>query len=258
LGRDYDPNVIFSGSAKRPGNPGFSGGLCGDIIICMAYFTRYRGLVRAVFLAVGVLLPVLIAPPGARAADLGADLVQALRSGGYVIYFRHSATDWTQNDDVRKAGDWQSCDGARMRQLSDAGRDIARQVGNDMRALRIPVSEVISSEYCRSAETARLLGLGEVRTTTDIMNLRSQSYVGGMEAAVRNARGHFTRPPAPGTNRVIVGHGNLMRATTGDYAGEAGAGVYRAKPGSELGFVRIALIDPPDWRKLADEFGGGK
>ena len=75
----------------------------------------------------------------ARAADMpGKALVEALQGGGHTIYFRHSSTDWSQNDQVRQAGDWKSCDGARMRQLSDAGRDLARTIGQAMRALKVP------------------------------------------------------------------------------------------------------------------------
>ncbi|PIW28483.1 MAG: hypothetical protein COW30_07400 [Rhodospirillales bacterium CG15_BIG_FIL_POST_REV_8_21_14_020_66_15] len=196
---------------------------------------------------------VLAAVPAA-AEQGGADLVRALRAGGHVVYFRHAATDWTQNDNVRQAGDWKSCDGRRMRQLSDSGRDTARAIGKAMRALHIPVGEVVSSEYCRSAETARLLGLGTVRTTEAIMNLRSQEFVGGRAAAVARARRVLSRPTPPGTNRVIVGHGNLMRAATGHYAGEAGAGVFKPRAGSDLGFVLVALVSPQDWLRLAERF----
>ncbi|MAN80274.1 MAG: hypothetical protein CMM77_01880 [Rhodospirillaceae bacterium] len=200
----------------------------------------------------------LAARPAAAAEPQGAALVAALRAGGHVLYFRHAATDWTQNDQVRQAGDWQSCDGAKMRQLSDTGRMTAQLIGLAIRTLDIPVGEVLSSEYCRTAETARLMSLGAVRTTTEIMNLRSQDYVGGHDAAVKNARAHFTRPLTPGTNRVIVGHGNLMRATTGEYTDEAGAVVLRPDPGADLGFAFIALVTPQDWLRLAEAFGGGK
>ena len=87
----------------------------------------------------------------------GKALVTALRKGGYNIYFRHAETDWSQNDHVAAAGDWTSCDPARIRQLAPEGRRNARRIGEAMRALRIPVGRVLSSEYCRAAETARLM-----------------------------------------------------------------------------------------------------
>lgn len=193
-----------------------------------------------------------VAPGPARAAEMpGRALVEALQGGGHTIYFRHSSTDWSQNDQVRQAGDWKTCDGNRMRQLSDAGRDLARAIGQAMRALKVPVGRVISSEYCRSAETAKLFGFGDPETTTDIMNLRSDDYVGGRDAAVANARRIFATPPPIGTNTVVVGHGNLMSAAIGEYTGEAGAVVLRPKADSATGFETVTVLDPNDWQALA-------
>ena len=258
IGRDYDPDVIFSCARQTLEIPGFSGGNLGDILISMAN-PRLFGRLRA---APALFLLLFLAPLFARAAPAAerddTALVAALRAGGHVLYFRHAATDWTQNDQVRQAGDWQSCDGTKMRQLSDTGRMTAQLIGLAIRTLAIPVGEVLSSEYCRTAETARLMSLGTVRTTTEIMNLRSQDYVGGYDAAVANARAHFIRPLAPGTNRVIVGHGNLMRAATGQYTDEAGAVVVRPDSGADLGFTFITLITPQDWLRLAEELGRGK
>ena len=57
----------------------------------------------------------------------GAELVQALRGGGYVLYFRHGLTDLSTRDVDR--GSLSNC--ATQRILSDAGRqqmtDIGRQ-----------------------------------------------------------------------------------------------------------------------------------
>ncbi|MEK9673213.1 MAG: histidine phosphatase family protein [Rhodospirillaceae bacterium] len=184
-------------------------------------------------------------------------LVDALWGGGLKIYFRHAQTDWSKGDQVEKDGDWVSCDPNKMRQLSDTGRATAERIGRAMRALKIPVAEVISSEYCRAAETAKHLGLGPVRTTRHIMNLRSEHYVGGHDAAVRNARAIVTAAAPAGKNVVIVGHGNLMRAATGEYTDEAGAGVYAVRPGTPLGFETVAVIAASEWEALAVRFGGG-
>ena len=96
----------------------------------------------------------------------GRALVEMLRQGGFNIYFRHAATDWSQADQVSKADDWTSCDPARMRQLSDTGRQIASTIGEAMRVLHIPVGHVFASPYCRTVETARLMQLGEVETAS--------------------------------------------------------------------------------------------
>jgi hypothetical protein len=145
---------------------------------------RTKGWLRSTFLpfCVGA-LALDLASGTAPAAELaGESLVRALRDGGYKIYLRHGATDWSQSDRIRQAGDWTSCNPDTMRQLLDAGRATAKRIGNAIRALNIQVANVLSSEYCRAAETARLLDVGEVKTTRDIMNLRAAAYVGGSEA----------------------------------------------------------------------------
>jgi len=190
----------------------------------------------------------------AEAAPLsGPALVDALSGGGFIVYFRHAGTDWSQNDQVARDGDWESCDGTRMRQLSDAGRETARDVGRAIRALGIPISDVFSSEYCRARETAELLDLGPVEPTREIMNLRSAEYVGGRDAAAGRLLRYLSSAPPSGTNTVIVAHGNLVRAATGAYPGEAGAVVFRPRPG-DLPEV-VAEIAASDWRRLAQHHG---
>ena len=193
---------------------------------------------------------------GATSAEAFGDeaLIAALRGGGYTIYFRHAATDWGRSDRTEAEGDWTSCDPNKMRQLSGSGRATARRVGEAIRALKIPVGKVLSSEYCRAAETARLMGLGPVETTRAIMNMRAAEHVGGPEAVIRRARRVLSEPPQPGTNVIMVGHGNLMNAATGADADEGGSGIYAP---SGKGFELVALLSAEDWTRLKTRFGGG-
>jgi broad specificity phosphatase PhoE len=187
---------------------------------------------------------------GARLS--GEPLVRALRQGGYNIYFRHAATDWSQSDHVREAGDWTSCDPARIRQLSDQGRKTARAVGDAIRALSIPVGRVLASPYCRTVETATLMNLGNVETTIDVMNMRVAEYFGGRSAIVKTARARLATPPASGTNTVIVAHGNVARDSTPVYPGEAEGVVFR--PDGNGDFSVVARVSPQEWTRLANEF----
>lgn len=180
-----------------------------------------------------------------------ADLVEALRGGGYNVYFRHAQTDWSNPDRIEKAGDWTSCDASRVRQLSAAGREAARAVGVAMRALDIPVGRVLASPYCRAVDTARLMGLGEIETTTDVMNMRVAEYFGGRDAVVRTARELLSTPPSPGTNTVIAAHGNVARAATPVYPGEAEGVVFRPEGNGEFTFV--GRLTPEQWTALASE-----
>lgn len=209
--------------------------------------SRLRCTVAVALLLLGGWLAWL--PSTTAIAQTGAEqvLVEMLRKGGYNIYFRHVATDWSQSDRVERRDDWLDCDPARMRQLSAEGRADAQAIGEAMRSLRIPVGEILASPYCRTMETARLMDLGPVRASTDVMNLRSASYFGGREAIVTTARRLLSTPPPPGSNRVIVAHGNVAREATPVYPGEGEAVVFEPLG---TGFRLTGRVTPGDWRRI--------
>ena len=67
---------------------------------------------------------VLLMSQQGNAASLEG-LVASLKGGGYVIVFRHVATDDSQKDVYPFKFD----DMSAQRQLSESGRDVARQLG---------------------------------------------------------------------------------------------------------------------------------
>lgn len=181
----------------------------------------------------------------------GAALIEQLRAGGYAIYFRHEATDWSLQDNVGQRDDWLSCNPARMRQLSTAGRNTARQTGTAMRELGIPVGRVFASPYCRTMETAMLMNLGEVEASGAVMNLRVAEYFGGRGAIIANARHLLAQKPPAGTNHVIVAHGNVAVNATSVYPDEGEGLVFRPGGGSDFEFV--GRVTASEWRRLAGE-----
>ena len=209
------------------------------------------GAARASRVFLGCLLfGLLLSADAAAGSGLdGDELVDALHGGGYSVYFRHAATDWSQHDSVQRDGDWVSCDAARMRQLSDRGRATARAIGAAIRTLAIPVAEILASPYCRTMETARLMGLGPVQPSTDVINLRVADRFGGAQAVIATARRLLATAPADGTNRVIVAHGNVARDATPVYPDEAEAVVFQ--PDGQGGFRVVGRLTPAQWGRLA-------
>jgi len=211
---------------------------------------RLTSLALLLFLALTI-------PPSSTCAQStvlsGAELLAALRAGGNNIYFRHAQTDWSQDDHIDKAGDWTSCDPAKVRQLSAQGRRVATGVGESMRALGIPVGQVLASPYCRTVQTAELMALGPVTTTTDVMNLRVAQFFGGSEAIIKRARARLAMPPPSGKNAVIVAHGNVARDATPVYPDEAEAVILR--PDGDGGFVLLGRVKPADWQTLSRAAG---
>ena len=189
-------------------------------------------------------------PPRIAGAADPAELVAALAGGGYVLYFRHAATDWSKHDQVDSEDAMASCDGRRMRQLSDPGRDSARAVGEAMGALNIPVAAVWSSEYCRCVQTAELMDLGPpVKITRDILNARSARYVGGRAALADSARRRLATPPPAGSNTVLVAHGNVFLMVGGRRPPEGGAVV--VAPQGDRSFRIVGTLTARQWIELA-------
>lgn len=179
----------------------------------------------------------------------GQELIEALQQGGYNLYFRHEATEWSQQDLVNKKDDWLSCNGNEIRQLSEQGLHRAQNTGEAMRRLNIPVNEVLASPYCRTVETARQLGLGEVQVSTAVINLRVADYFGGREAVILKAQKLLAQPPKAESNRVIVAHGNIAQAATPVYPGEGEAVIF--KPDGNGHFVFVGRITPEQWVQLS-------
>jgi len=75
----------------------------------------------------------------AQTVDMKA-LVTEWRQGGYVIVFRHGATNRDQADTDPLHPD----DIAKQRLLSDKGKEVAKQVGDAFKTLGIPLGKVYS------------------------------------------------------------------------------------------------------------------
>ena len=101
---------------------------------------------RRGFLAAALAMAV---PAAVEARD---DAWQRLRAGGLVVLMRHASTQPGLGDPKGFSLD----DCATQRNLSEAGREEARRVGERFRAERVPVAQVLTSPWCRCRETAML------------------------------------------------------------------------------------------------------
>jgi phosphohistidine phosphatase SixA len=180
----------------------------------------------------------LLAPADATAALLTpTEAVALLRGGGFVLYFRHAATDFGKND--AQMTSFEACD--TQRNLTDRGRDDARTIGAAIRALGIPVGQVLASPYCRTVETATL-AFGRAEKTQAVRGGPAQPDSAERYAALRKL---LAQRPARGVNDVIVSHGNPFIAVGGPpYLAEGEAAV--VEPGND-GFRVIARIKVDEW-----------
>lgn len=137
---------------------------------------NYRAVLKAVtaFLALSTMLL------GAR--DLRADeaALAALRAGGHAILMRHA--------DAPGGGDpagFVLDDCKTQRNLSDAGRAQAKRAGDRLKAAGVRIDRLLSSRWCRTLETARLLDVGTVESYAPLDSFFSDAAAGpGRTAAV--------------------------------------------------------------------------
>jgi hypothetical protein len=172
--------------------------------------------------------------PGCALAD--ADLVRKLREGGYVLYLRHAATDFSQND--TRMTSYEDC--GNQRNLTEKGRADARAIGRHVSRLKIPIGEVLASPFCRTVETARL-AFGKARPTGDVRG-------GPVEATRYEALRKLLSAPVTAGNRVISSHGNPFYALAGPpYLAEGETAVVQP---SGNGFTVVGRIRPENWAEL--------
>src|ERR1043165_2904168 len=197
------------------------------------------------------LLALMFGAPAHAHVDLAMlQAGKALECGGYVIVFRHGAAHADQADtDPLNIGNV-----AKQRQLNDQGRALAREIGEAMRKLQIPVGQVITSQFNRAVETGTLLGFGAVTSTADITEgglVVSPNENNRRMQAMRKLAA--TAPPA-GTNVVLVSHKpNLLDAFGKDWFDirEGEASIFR--PDGSGGTKFVARVQAADGGNLAQQ-----
>lgn len=168
-------------------------------------------------------------------------LLSELRRGGYIIYFRHTSTDFSR-DDSRSRSD---ADCENQRPLTDQGRDEARRIGAAMRDLGIPIGRVLASPRCRTVETA-MLAFNRAEKTNAARGGPARPEEPDRYAELRKI---LATPLKPGANLVIASHGNPFYAVAGaPYLAEGEAAVVRPL-GSD--FEIIARVRADGWAALA-------
>ena len=169
------------------------------------------------------------------------DLIAKLQGGGYVLYMRHASTDFGKNDANMRS--YEDC--GNQRNLTDKGRQEARDIGAHLKRLEIPIGTVLASPYCRTMETARL-AFGTPQPAQEVRGGPIRTDDPSRYDPLRKILSTVMRK---GENTVIASHGNPFHAVAGPpYLAEGEIAVVR--PESDSRFSVIGRIRPEDWAKL--------
>ncbi|MGY8632890.1 histidine phosphatase family protein [Bradyrhizobium sp. 14AA] len=188
--------------------------------------------------------------PQATTASDTPDLIASLKQGGYVLVFRHTATDDSQKDVYPFKVD----DMGAQRQLSEKGRDAARRIGEAIGLLTIPIGDVYTSRLNRAIEAGKLISGREVKPVDALTDSSNASGSGMANPSGANAKaGSAVRqlvdaPPKAGTNTFLVTHKTNIADAFGKDAGDVQEGeafVYQANGSGLATFA--GRIKSADW-----------
>ena len=184
-----------------------------------------------------------------------SQLANDLRRGGYVIYVRHARTNKDWGDQVSPNLNLADCN--TQRRLSPDGKKEAVEIGRGIKAARIPVGDVISSDYCRAYNTAQLaFGIYTKNSNLNFLPCVDCTPKEYKEYAERVSP-LLSAKPASGTNTFLIGHDDPFQGVTmpvvpaeGIYPAPMGV-AYIAKPLGDGKFDLVAKIKPNQWQSLA-------
>jgi phosphohistidine phosphatase SixA len=167
----------------------------------------------------------------AVAADAWAELAKP----GSIVLFRHATAPGIGDPPGFQPGD---C--ATQRNLDDRGRAEARKLGELFRTRKVQVGAVLTSQWCRARETARL-AFGQQARDEPAFNSFFRSSQEDRQAQTARARAVLTSWRGPGA-LVVVTHQVNIQALAG--VGAASAEGVVVRPDENGSFRVVATLNP--------------
>lgn len=214
--------------------------------------TRIGIIMKLVLKVVGVITLVFLSANHAVAEKSiprlhsPAELISALQSGGHIIYMRHGITERKTKNRNKKLIDLNRCE--TQRNLTDEGRQQARQIGEAIKMLNIPIAQVTSSPYCRTKDTAQgTFGRFDIdnQLAFSMAMLENESAILGKylrDAMLATSQTDQTK------NTVFVGHTANLKDGLGVWPKPEGVVVVFKVEGENI--LYKGMIKPSDWPAL--------
>jgi phosphohistidine phosphatase SixA len=137
------------------------------------------------------------------------DKLQGSAPKGYVLLLRHSLAPGVGDPE-----NFQVNDCSTQRNLSDEGRQDAREIGEWLQRREIKIARVESSRWCRAKETAQLLNIGKVRLNRNLDSLFRETNLESHPQTLKIRRQIVSHRTKTGL-LVMVGHFVNIAAVTG-------------------------------------------
>ena len=164
-------------------------------------------------------------------ADLNEKLINDLKEGGKIIFIRHAYAPGggdPDNFDIKKCNT--------QRNLDDRGKIQAKNIGDYFLSNKIPITKVISSEWCRCRETA-LLSFKNFESKKFLNSFYSSNFLKNKKQQIKDLKNYINNWNGE-KNLVLVTHYVVIYETLG-YAASSGEIVIADKKFKKLGSIKI-------------------
>jgi phosphohistidine phosphatase SixA len=177
----------------------------------------------------------------------GKELVDALRSGGYVILMRHASSP--RNVPEAAQADVENVN--HERQLDEEGRASARAMGEALRRAHIPIGDVWSSPTYRALQTIKLARFGSPTTSEELGDSGQSMRADKTGARANWLKAKVSAPSGPQENTLIVTHlPNISEAYPQDAVGLADGEALILHPDGHGGATIVARVKIDEWATL--------
>lgn len=127
-----------------------------------------------------------------------------------------------------------------QRNLDETGRQQSRALGETFRSHKIRVDRIVSSPWCRTLETARLMALGDVEVSWSLVPDRGQTP----PVRAQELKRLLSSWRGPGT-LVLVSHGFAIQALYGFIPSSGEMLVLKPNGASSAGADLVGRIPAP-------------
>ena len=164
-------------------------------------------------------------------AELNKKLISQLEDGGKLIFIRHAYAPGSGDPNNFNLNDCSS-----QRNLNKDGRKQAKQIGEFFRKNKIKIDKVLSSEWCRCKETAKI-AFNNFSTNNFLNSFYSSKYAENKDKQV-DALNDYIKNFKSNKNLVFVTHYVLISEVL-NYATSSGEIVVSDKGLNMIGSIEI-------------------
>ena len=164
-------------------------------------------------------------------ADLNKNLMNQLLDGNKLIFIRHAYAPGSGDPDNFNLNDCST-----QRNLSDDGKKQAKKIGEFFTKNKIEISEVLSSEWCRCKETAKI-AFKNYSTNSFLNSFYSSKYAKNKTKQIE-ALDNYVQQLKSKQNIVLVTHYVLISEVL-NYAPSSGEIVVSDKNFNIIGSIEI-------------------